>query len=1062
MRLTLRLSGLLLVVCTALLAPCCLALAQCNEHATLNEYELGAFVTARYGNRKLLAVHLLAAKGCSRALIHRLKASREDIRFFDEQVGYVFVLVPRARVFYVADLPGIAYASVSTDDSSYSNLYQRDSSFVAGADRHVAEVPSISVPFPGVDRVLPAGGPYFAAAEAGLNTLWQQHPLADGRGIRVVVFDGGIDFLHPALLAARDKTGKIVPKIRDVVTVTSPDLDAGWVQFGKPLQTVGKEFVAAGVRWIAPYEGRFRFGIFTRELHLGTWLFGESNPNIKSVPLSVGVLWDERANHVWVDTNGNHSFLDEHSLGNYGDTHQLAYFGRDDKSGDNRIPFGVTIGPARAAAYLSIADNPHGTMVAGALSANRETGGLFNGAAPNAQLIDARLPSRNYFVPLLLTALARPDVDIANWSGRLGVPEPDGRDDFVRHVVERAIDVYDKPIACFCGMPNALLVLDYQDPEMLRRNRQLLPPYAEVADGAVVLTPTGPIVSILAPSASLITQSRYMPIALPWEDGRLHITGSMLTPPSPAGYIIGNNPSPAIPVVSGVLADLISEARRTGVRYSAVRLKEAIMTGSHLLSGVAISKQGFGVVDALGAWNQLAKMATADDPRNPELTRFSVTREQDGKHNQVSGFQADLESSRSVMQDDLWITRHGGYRSGRPYVLKLRGNDGTFSLTRTHVILSRDKPARVQFSARVSSGVHVAFLQLTDATSNVVMGEVPLAIRAPDIPEVLEQGIDKYQASIPPLSIDVRYLRLHTGTQAARFVMRIPSDNPPPISIRSMPGYTYGLDSSQSSSFEGREPIDPRHHVGPMEQFESLVSINKPETLAVVWGNRGGPEYATPYDSPAPDINVKGQVVVAEYGVTIARHGQSIRVTNNRAEIAGRLELFDASITSSRVFGGGPHGSVETERTLPAKLGQWRILVSSRAAGSGNADAYVLNCVDSTRGCSVVMQRPLGRKGARLVIDQPQQGLWRIVIRSRDQRRLSTAYQIREAFLTDASAPIEVNDHSRVSGSSWSVALPRENGDAHYACFRIAVDPNSDKHKRGLRIAMTPLSPGLP
>src|SRR5207302_8181196 len=134
---------------------------------------------------------------------------------------------------------------------------------------------------------------------------------------------------------------------------------------------------------------------------------------------------------------------------------------------------------------------------------------------------------------------------------------------------ERAIAVYDKPIACFCTAANALHVMDYQSPELLRRNTRAPPPLAESVTSMVWFTQDGLVNTVLAPSAQLITQSRYDPMALPWEDGRLYTwpIGSETRPASPApdGYAIGFNESPTIPVVSGILADLIGEARRSRI-----------------------------------------------------------------------------------------------------------------------------------------------------------------------------------------------------------------------------------------------------------------------------------------------------------------------------------------------------------------------------------------------------------------------------------------------------------------------------------------------------------------
>src|SRR6202021_513918 len=107
-------------------------------------------------------------------------------------------------------------------------------------------------------------------------------------------------------------------------------------------------------------------------------------------------------------------------------------------------------------------------------------------------------------------------------------------------------------------------------------------------------------------------------------------------------YIIGANNSPTIPVVSGVLADLISEARHDHLRYNATRLNNAIFTGTRLLEGFPLSQQGYGLINAANSWDRLVKMAKADDPANSELASFTVSRMENGRSIEVQGFHADL------------------------------------------------------------------------------------------------------------------------------------------------------------------------------------------------------------------------------------------------------------------------------------------------------------------------------------------------------------------------------------------------------------------------------------
>jgi hypothetical protein len=647
------------------------AWGQPSGRAVLNDYELGGFITASFSDRTKVAVQLLSAGGRGGAMLKSLRGLGADVRFADEKVGYALVLLPKHKFMDTLDLPGVASASALAGDS-WTYRFSPERSYVPAADRKPKPVPPISLPVPRVGRSLPKDGPYFAAEEAGLLALWKRHPKADGRGVRVAVVDQGLDLLHPSLRLAKDASGNTVPKVADIMAFSDHAKSPCWVRFGEPVQATNGRFTAAGRTWRVARDGTYHFGIYSNEFHLGYFRFWEKkqDPHLKQISLSVGVLWEERQGRVWVDTDGDGDFRNQRALGDYAETHDIDWFGRKDGDQDNRIPFGVKIDRARKAAYLSIALGGHGAVVAGPLAANRQTGGLFDGAAPNAQLID--VVAKPYW-PALLSALARPDVDVVNVSGGLGRPSDDGEDDFNRHLLTRALEVYKKPLAACAGAPNSFNVMDYAGPEMLRRNRQTSPPYVEYINGDVFFSPDGIVNTIAAPSAQLGTESRYVPYQFVSEDGQRYDEGR-LQAFAPPGYSIGANPSPTIPVVSGVVADLISQAKRRHVRYDAARLTQAVFTGARWVKGIPSTTQGYGLVNAAGAWEQLSRMAGGDDPANPVLTSFTAARMDNGKGVTVNGFHADVPKAGGTLAGELWLTRHGGYGGGRDYRLSVRGD----------------------------------------------------------------------------------------------------------------------------------------------------------------------------------------------------------------------------------------------------------------------------------------------------------------------------------------------------------------------------------------------------
>jgi hypothetical protein len=1029
--------------------------AQCVRRADLNAYERGQFITVANGNRTEASAQFLSESGCGDQMLRELNGLGAKIAYADERVGYAMVIISREKLLGTLDIPGIEYAYTSDDERMY---YQDPTARVLQSDRKVAPVPPISIPYPRVTTTVSHAGPYFATDEIGLTQLWKQYPDADGRGVRVAVPDDGFDLLHPALQKARDAQGNLVPKVADLETETSPEEDSRWVRFGEPIQTKNGNFEAAGATWTAPENGAYRFGIFKADLSLGP----EDNSHSKKLSLAVGVLWDQQNNRVWVDTDGDGNFKNQRALGDYGTTHDVDWFGAKAGDDDNRIPFGLKIDAERDAVYVRIGDL-HGALVAGSLASNKLTGGLFDGAAPGVQLIDENLDRGTALIAAMVKAAERPDTDVINRSGGIGragyTGVREGMEDFAQHVLERIATFYNKPIVCYCAAVGAIHVNDYAGPEMLRRNRHLEPPYRETINSTVSFVPNGLVNTVLAPSANLETESRYAPLDITWEDGkRRSFRDDLFSPPAPGGYAIGANNSPAIPVVSGVLADLISEAKRERVRYNSARLNNAIFTGARLLDGFPVSEQGYGLINAARSWQQLAKMANADDPKNAELTSFTVSRMEDGKVVQIQGFQADLANYGEKLSGEILITRHGGYAGGRKYTFSLLGNDGSIALLDHEATLERDKATRVRFRTSGTPGWHVVFLELHDTKADVVMQDVPLSVREPEVPEKIEPGIEKYESTIEPLRSEYRYVCVGDDVQAARYVMRIPYTGPSNVSTRSFPGGHY-----RAKTIPPGKPIDVRHHVGPIETLESLVVNDHPGTQDVFWENRGRPEYATQYDGLAPDVPIHAELTVSKYAVAINKStSNAISVTNRLAYIRGQVELYDAALKTSELAGTGSHASAELDVTLPANLAQWRVRVMSDSLAAHPADVYLLNCSDDKGSCRVAGQREISTSGKTLLIDKPQVGNWRIVVRTRDQVSHPVAYTIREALLVLATAPIEAHEFNRASGATWTLPLPTKRRDAQYAAFRIAGTPGVQQEKDGLLIAMTPLDSNTP
>src|SRR5260370_20087228 len=150
------------------------AFSQCTGHAALNDYEVSGFISLAWGGKAEVAAQFLVTDGCNVVILESLKQLGANVRFTDANIGYVLVMLPKARLLDALDLPGIAYAFPEGVGSAY--LYSaRDDAYVPPSERKLEPLPPIVIPIPRVGRSLPQqDGPYFAAAEAGLTALWPQ------------------------------------------------------------------------------------------------------------------------------------------------------------------------------------------------------------------------------------------------------------------------------------------------------------------------------------------------------------------------------------------------------------------------------------------------------------------------------------------------------------------------------------------------------------------------------------------------------------------------------------------------------------------------------------------------------------------------------------------------------------------------------------------------------------------------------------------------------------------------------------------------------------------------
>jgi len=158
------------------------------------------------------------------------------------------------------------------------------------------------------------------------------------------------------------------------------------------------------------------------------------------------------------------------------------------------------------------------------------------------------------------------------------------------------------------------------------------------------------------------------------------------------------------------------------------------------------------------------------------------------------------------------------------------------------------------------------------------MQQIPLHIIVPNRLTRVAPGTYRFHTTIPPRRGQIQYFAFPGHPSAIAVRVQIPFDGK-----RMHPDHGIGKSSrtmmavplsprmigeESSRWFVDLDPpqeptgtaLDPVHHVGPMENLQTVDRHPDGSLLWLYWGNRELPEYETPYDSPAPTVPIPATV----------------------------------------------------------------------------------------------------------------------------------------------------------------------------------------------------------
>jgi len=366
-RIALSRASVALVVVLSLAFPAASTAGPAATMPALSKHDHQLLAQERASNKPTVMLLIAAKPGAVSSVASAVRSLGATIRYREDTLDYLRIIVAVDKVEAVARLPGVQ--AVSVDEVV---------PLILPPATPAADPVQVAPP----DANTPAENAYMPTRDVGSPQFVAANPTYDGRGVVVGILDSGVTLDHPGL--ATTSTG--ARKIRDWVTFTDPltDDDPTWVDMKDQVSAVGGKFTYKGSVYTAPADGTYRFGVFDeRDPRLGGEVGNDVNRDGNPAGSSglFAVLWNTATNRVWVDANQNGSFADEPAMTDYKVNHDVGYFGMDVPATAiaERMPFVVQTDGAAKFVNIGIVSGRHGSHVAGIVAATQLYGGKCEG-----------------------------------------------------------------------------------------------------------------------------------------------------------------------------------------------------------------------------------------------------------------------------------------------------------------------------------------------------------------------------------------------------------------------------------------------------------------------------------------------------------------------------------------------------------------------------------------------------------------------------------------------------------------------------------------------------------
>jgi subtilisin family serine protease len=1000
------------------------------HRSKLRKYDREQLSAALVEGRERVMISIASSPGQNTKVAAYLESVGGRVRFREDEVDYVRAETPVQAVQQISQLDVID----ALDVVGPSTLHPTSKDLVTSLDASPNDVSIQEIAAPGPNT--PAENPFLPTQDIGAPQFIAEHPTYDGRGVTICVLEPGpADMLVPELQDATTLDGRTTRKMIDVIDAIDPLDDDSWrVRMSEQVVAKGGSFSHQGVRYVAPSDGEFRIGIF-HEIAFeyppyDTIVNKQSTP--KAGKGRFAVLWNERFNTVWVDTNQNNDFSDELPIRDYNLHYEVGRFGRDDPATPIRESIGFLVLVNTNGHFIDLVPlfGGHPTSSTSVAVGRRFFGGRMNGAAPGAQVISMLLGSGiSGQIEGMILAAKHPKVDVVTMEYAMVSRLNDGNST-ESVIFDRLVERYKKPI--FISADNGgpavatisenasaskvITVGGYVSRDTWRSNYGVS---VNDPDYIISFSSRGPRKDggfkpdILAPAAVVaVSDYVYAPVRGPGDPYAL-----------PPGYIRGAGTSDASPIAAGAAALLISAAKQTGVPYDSARLKWAIKTTARHLQGWGAHEQGDGLFQVEQAWNALRRSVDL-----PQIESVAPVRTLQSNYlrvpNQGPGiYEREGWVSGQSAERSIRFRRLTGKRGAITYNVRWVGDKSTFS-SALHIALPLGVPVLLQVAITCQPpGVHSAILHLDEVGGSENAYEIMNTVVCAQ-----EFGIDK--------RFRVDTARAADFPSYSSMFLRIPSRTNA-LNIRTgevttkMQVSAVGPADSRTISATGGSGLS-------VLEDGNQVIISPEEGVWEIVFDHGNP---FSFMKQPPETHVKlnftieasisGTEIEPMAPVTLDVGGRTeltASMTNRLSAFVGNTEelsLGSGTLVRATLEDGGPPKIYEV--SLPSGTDSFRTRITPiDAAADADLDLYVYDC--SQKRCFLKGSAVGPGTNESITVRNTTAGLWKVVIDPVRVHSGSVNVEYVDVFTNPLFGRLKTNAVAKIhtSGENWSESLSAE------------------------------------